>query len=159
MATQNSPAVGSKPQHNESTDAEKQANDAAAKEAVENSPVTFFSNMEPKKAPAADGKWPKMVYGENGQSRIVADAKEESALKGTWHDNPSQVKGAAKESAPAADTGTIPVNAPKLGMENLPKDHTYRDRVEAQARSLGVEVKEGETLEYLMWKIRMQASS
>ena len=41
----------------------------------------------------------------------------------------------------------------------LPEGHTYRDRVEAQAKSLGVEVVEGETLELLLWKIRMQASS
>lgn len=44
-------------------------------------------------------------------------------------------------------------------LEQLPPGNTYRDRVEAQARSLGVSVVEGETLELLMWKIRMQASS
>ncbi len=44
-------------------------------------------------------------------------------------------------------------------MEELPVGHTYRDRVEAQARSLGIEVIPEETLELLMFKIRMMASS
>lgn len=44
-------------------------------------------------------------------------------------------------------------------LETLPKDHTYRDRVEAQAKSLGVPIVEGETLELLLWKIRVMASS
>lgn len=44
-------------------------------------------------------------------------------------------------------------------LEELDKDHTYRDRVEAQARSLGITWEENETLESLLLRIRLKASS
>ena len=58
-------------------------------------------------------------------------------------------------------TDVSPHNSQTPGnqLETLPKDHTYRDRVEAQARSLGIPVNENETLEFLMWKISMAGSS
>lgn len=66
-----------------------------------------------------------------------------------------QIKGPDGKTSAVSPDNKNTANA----METLPEGHTYRDRVEAQARSLGVEVVPEETLELLMWKIRMQASS
>jgi hypothetical protein len=103
-------------------------------------------------------EYPRYVYGENGQSAYVASEEERSKLEGSWQDTPPQVE--QKQQAPSS-----PPVQPSLAdrqrqiMTNLGPDHTYRDRVEAQARSLGVEVTGEETMEYLMWVIRMKASS
>lgn len=57
----------------------------------------------------------------------------------------------------AAVSPTSATSAPVL--EELPEKHTYRDRVESQAKSLGIEIDPEWTLEYLLWVIRMKASS
>lgn len=68
-----------------------------------------------------------------------------------------QIKGA--DGKTSAVNPSNQASSMQNAMEQLGEGHTYRDRVEAQARSLGVEVIEDETLELLLWKIRMQASS
>jgi hypothetical protein len=70
-------------------------------------------------------------------------------------DKPDQIK----DADGTRDVSPANANVGGNDLGTLPKDHTYRDRVEAQARSLGIAVNEGETLEFLLWKIRMQASA
>jgi len=56
-------------------------------------------------------------------------------------------------------------HAPKKGGQvqgiekPLPADHTYHDRLVAQAEGLGIEVKEGQTDEALIDRIRMGGSA
>ncbi len=47
----------------------------------------------------------------------------------------------------------------KEPMEQLPPGHEYADRVKAQAKALGIGEQEGETLEHLMFRIRMGGSA
>ena len=54
--------------------------------------------------------------------------------------------------------GGVPA-AQRQAMETLPADHNYRDRVEAQAKSLNITIDPSWTLERLLFEIRMQASS
>ncbi len=64
-----------------------------------------------------------------------------------------------KEDGKTVETAVSPYNAAQPVPEELDKDHTYRDRVEAQARALGIEIDPDWTLEYLLWVIRMKGSS
>ncbi len=64
-----------------------------------------------------------------------------------------------KEDGKTVETAVSPYNAAQPVPEELDKDHTYRDRVEAQARSLGITWEENETLESLLLRIRLKASS
>ncbi len=58
---------------------------------------------------------------------------------------------------PLARVAMAPQN--REPMADLKPGHTYEDRVKAQADALGIEYAENETMEALMWKIRMKASS
>lgn len=56
--------------------------------------------------------------------------------------------------------GAYAPSGPKTdAMQALDKDHTYRDRVEAEAKDLGITVDPAWTMEYLMDVIRWNASS
>jgi hypothetical protein len=55
-------------------------------------------------------------------------------------------------------TPALPIGQ-RNAMETLPEGHTYRDRVEAQARACGVGFTADTTTEYLMFLIRMKTSS
>lgn len=82
-----------------------------------------------------------MAKSTSAYSNVVAPANE----------TVSGIQGTPTETNPAADQ--------KTAMEELPANHTYRDRVEAQAKALGIKIEPGWTLERLMFEIRMQASS
>ncbi len=58
---------------------------------------------------------------------------------------------------PLARVAIAPQN--REPMAELKPGHTYEERVKAQADALGIEYAENETMEALMWKIRMKASA
>lgn len=103
-------------------------------------------------------------------SGAVKEAARSADHQSKYGNNAIPESTAAEDGAGMPDGYKPDTSAPQKGAEGvqtgggnvlpqLKEGHTYRDRVEAQAKSLGVEVVEGETMELLLWKIRMQASS
>lgn len=95
--------------------------------------------------------YPKWKYAAEGKSRIVHNEDEEAALEGgPWHDTPADVS----DFTPP-DEGLPPPEgeSTREGLDLLPPGHTHRDRVEAQAKSLGVKFSKSTTTEELQDRV------
>lgn len=107
-----------------------------------------IAQPEPK---PKDGAGMPEGYKPDQSVKFVAGKEGKDGKPGT----PDQI-----HNADGTQTNVSAANAQvSNAMETLPKDHTYRDRVEAQAKSLGIVIDPDWTLEYLMWVIRMKGSS
>lgn len=113
----------------------------------------------------ARAQFPKWVYGEKGATRIVNSEQEESELEGAWYDSPADVPKSAEQEqaeqeAEASKAPDLPMEGgPRDAMATLPKDHTYYDRVVAEAEALGMKVDKRWTMETLMRKVREHGST
>lgn len=102
---------------------------------------------------------PQWVYGPDKQSKLVYSQDELDALGSGWTDSPAGQEG-HEESAPAAtsDNGSSVNEGARGSMDMLPPDHTERDRLEAEAKLVGVKVTKSMTDEMIRQAILLKAS-